>query len=249
MAQPAPKAEQPKTEQPKPEQPKPGEKPKPEQFRGKGKVDSVAKGSVTMTTTEGQHWTLKFGHSVKLRIVGQAEAGYLASGEYVQFNALLDKKACRVKGPVKRATVFLAPSQEFSPGLFPDTSPEAQTAVAEAANLDVKSPWGAYVIAGQLVSAHGQKLVVTVPDLRERLRVELTEGAKIELASDDLSVVKAGDKIEAMGRKTGEDTATLYQARIRLAEPLSHPPKHRAAVKPLAKPTKPLAKPSKPADM
>ena len=213
-----------------------GEKPKPDQqrpdfFRGRGTIESISKDTIKMTTAEGEHWTLKLGHAAKVRVVGEAELGSLAAGEYLQFNSLLDKKANRLKGPVKKATLF-TPSQEFSPGVFPDTSPEAQAAVAEAANADIKSPWKAYVIAGQLVAAHGRKLILAVPGLRERLRAELTEGARIEYVSEDLGLVKAGDRIEAMGRKTDEGSAQVRQARIRLAEPLAHLPKHKPAVKP-----------------
>lgn len=213
-----------------------GEKPKPDQqrpdlFKGRGKIESIGKDEIKMTTAEGEHWTLKLRANSKVRVMGQAELGSLAKDEYLQFNSLLDKKANRLKGPVQRATLF-TPSQEFSPGLFPDTSDEAQAAVAEAANADIKSPWKAYVIAGQLVAAHGRKLILSVPGLRERLRVELTEGARIEYVSEDLGLAKAGDRIEAMGRKTGEGTANLRQARIRLAEPLARLPKHKPAGKP-----------------
>ena len=83
------------------------------------------------------------------------------------------------------------------------------------------------------MAAHECKLILSVPGLRERLRVELTEGAKIDFNFDDLGLAQSGDRIEVLkGRQTGEATADVREARIRLAEPLARLPKRKPSPRP-----------------
>ncbi len=218
----------------KPEAAAPPSREAPERLRGKGALESLAPegNALRIKTADGESWTLRLSPKTKIQVVGRAQLDYLAVKQDVQFAALVDKKRCRLHAPIQKLTIY-SQSKEFSPGLFPDTSPEAADAVTALAREDFNTQWKPYFVAGRLTAVSDKSLVVAVPGLRDKLHCELAEQPILEIKFGDLSLVKPGDVIAMIkARKTAEHEAVLHEARIRLSAPLTAAERHRSPAPP-----------------
>lgn len=197
-----------------------------------GTVDSVESGVIKMSSRDGEKLTLSLGKKSKLRITGQAERSCLKSGMHVQFAALVDKKARRVKNPVEKFLIY-TPSNSLYPGLISDPSPEAASAASDASDLSVS--WKPYIVSGTFVGLDEKKLTISVPNFAPRLSVEIAAKLRIEFDIDDLSVVQAGDAIRiAKGQQAG-DRVTVLEATITRNAPLENWGKKGGSSAPVAR--------------
>jgi hypothetical protein len=138
---------------------------------------------------------LKIGKNTKIRIKGKAEPDFLRSGLNVQFNAMVDKKAAKLKEPVKKMTIFTE-SNEFTLGLFPDVGGPT------AAGGEVAGDFKPYVVAGRVTIAKGDDLVISVPSFTTKLRLELAKDADIDFnVAFNPGFVAVNDDIQATGTK------------------------------------------------
>lgn len=173
----------------------------PEPFSGKGKVQGVMpdmKGGfivIMLLPEKNELWGLKIGKATKIRIKGKAAPDFLRSGLNVQFNAMVDKKASKLKDPVKKLTIFTE-SNEFTLGLFPDVGGPT------AAGGEVAGDYKPYIVAGRVSSAKGDDLLMSVPSFTTKLRVELAKDADIDFnVAFNPGFVAANDDIQATGTK------------------------------------------------
>jgi hypothetical protein len=175
----------------------------PEPFSGRGKVQGVMpdmKGGfivLVLLPDKNELWGLKITKSTKIRIKGKAEADFLRSGLNVQFNAMVDKKAAKLKDPVKKLTIFTE-SNEFTLGLFPDVGGPATAGGGEVTAGDFKP----YVVAGRVSSAKSGDLVISVPSFTTKLHAELDPKADIDFnVAFNPGFVSNTDEIQATGTK------------------------------------------------
>jgi hypothetical protein len=172
----------------------------PEPFSGKGKAQGVmpdGKGGyiVAMLNEKNELWGLKINKSTRIRIKGKAEPDFLQRGLNVQFNAMVDKKAGKLKDPVKKLTIFTE-SNEFTLGLFPDVGGPA------AAGGEVAGDFKPYIVAGKVISAKGNDLFLQVPSFTGKLHVELAKDADIDFnVAFDPNFVANTDDVQATGTK------------------------------------------------
>jgi hypothetical protein len=173
----------------------------PEPFSGKGKVQGVMpdmKGGfivLMLLPDKNELWGLKIGKATKIRIKGKAEPDFLRSGLNIQFNALVDKKAAKVKDPVKKLTIFTE-SNEFTLGLFPDVGGPT------AGGGEIAGDFKPYIVAGRVSTAKGDDLMMSVPSFTTKLRLELAKDADIDFnVAFNPGFVASGDDIQATGTK------------------------------------------------
>jgi hypothetical protein len=175
----------------------------PEPFSGKGKVQGVwpdGRGGyiVGMLNDKNELWGLKIGKSTRIRIKGKAEPDFLQRGLNVQFNAMVDKKAVKLKEPVKKLTIFTE-SNEFTLGLFPDVG---GAAAADAGGAVVEGDYKPYVVAGRVMTVKGEDLFVQVPSFAGRLHVELAKDVDIDFnVGFNPNFVSTTDEVQAAGSK------------------------------------------------
>ena len=195
-------------------QPKQGQKPQGERFYGKGTIDSVKSGEISMTTADGQSLVLKILKTGSVRVTGSVAAEELRRGKNVLFSALLDKKTRRIKEPVAKITIF-TPSKDQPAGMIPDTA-----AKADDDSIDLHANWKPYIIGGSIQTIAGRKLTINVPGLNPRFKVDLAEDFKVTVDVTDLHFAKAGDKIEVKKAiKSDDNVVHVMEATIKLAKP------------------------------
>lgn len=174
----------------------------PEPFSGTGKVQGVmpdGKGGyiVAMVNEKNELWGLKIGKATRIRIKGKAEPDFLQRGLNVQFNAMVDKKAGKLKDPVKKLTIFTE-SNEFTLGLFPDVGGAAPAAVGGEVAGDFKP----YIVAGRVTGAKGGDMFLQVPSFSGKLHVELAKDVDIDFnVAFDPSFVSNTDEVKVTGTK------------------------------------------------
>jgi len=194
---------------------KPTEKKKPEHFNARGVIESITPTEVKFKADNGESVTAKFSKSAEKRVSGTAERSCLQPGVLISFDAPASKKLKKIRGSVAKLKIFTA-SRELMPGLLPAAGgapPPMETAE------DQEAEWKASVVSGQIVTVQDNVVILSVPDFSQRLKIELTPTAKIEVDIDDLSVLKPGDKVSGQG--TRDDTSvTLSKLQFRLDKPL-----------------------------
>lgn len=173
----------------------------PEPFSGKGKVQGVMpdmKGGyiiVMLLPEKNELWGLKIGKSTKIRIKGKAEPDFLRSGLNIQFSAMVDKKASKLKEPVKKLTIFTE-SNEYTLGLFPDVGGPT------TGGGEIAGDFKPYIVAGRVSTAKGEDLLMSVPSFTTKLRVELAKDADIDFnVAFNPGFLATNDDIHATGTK------------------------------------------------
>jgi hypothetical protein len=149
-----------------------------ERVKAKGKVLSVAPGSITMSAAAGKIYTIKVPKTGNvIQVVGNLPLEKLQPGTIVRFSGKLKGKAA-LGSEISKLTVY-SPLDGYQLGILQDDP--AQEAV----------------ITGKVTRI--AKNLLTVSAGRARMTGKLAAGAEIVVDSKDYSIAKAGDAIEAEG--------------------------------------------------
>jgi len=198
------------------------DKPKAEQYRGRGVIESIEGGALVISADkeggkEKEKLTLKASKEAKIRVRGLADPSFLQPNQLVQVRGMIDKKGLKVREGVKGVLIF-TPNAELAVGMFEDSlSNEAKPSSGD----DALIAWKPYILGGTLLSIQDKKLTLSVPGFSPKTKIELVDNPKYEVNIADVSVVQAGDKIDIhRGSRIG-DVVTVQEANITMAKPLA----------------------------
>jgi hypothetical protein len=222
-------------------------------------VAGMRPGVMLVSTGQNDAWTFQLPGDMTARIVGKAEPDQIRAGQYIRFQAVVDKKQSKVVDKVSRITLF-SPGKDdlrtpgiFLPGQCLDTAdlkfkenelPDGLSTDPAKLFNSIKLPEEKsksdsneqlFDIHAQITAVKGNTVTLNAPNSRFKstLRMELADNPTIDLDLTDFSLVKPGDKIIGRGIQLGPRLLQCTDMVIRLAEPLGNPKK---------KPNKPAAK-------
>jgi len=197
-----------------------------------GTVEAMAPWKMQITTDSGQAWLLQFLPNSEVNVMGTAAPEFLAPGQYVSFNAHVDKHSSRVDEKIARLKIF-TPNETRILGAFPRGT--GAFAAGEGSQAESREDSGAgeapppgtepFQIAGRISSVKNGKLVVLAPNqyFKPSLKLELAEKPEIELditGSALYQLARKGDKVEAGGSQLAPQVMQVHEAKVILSEPL-----------------------------
>jgi hypothetical protein len=84
-----------------------------------GTVAGMRPGAMLVSTGQNDAWTFQLPGDMTVRIVGKAEADQIRAGQYIRFQATVDKKQSKVVDKVSRVTLFTPGKDDLrTPGVF-----------------------------------------------------------------------------------------------------------------------------------
>jgi hypothetical protein len=180
-----------------------------ENLSAKGTFRGGFSGGFAFASDSNETWKVKLPPKAsEISFSANAEPSFLRPGMKVTFSAVINKKGV-AKEPVSALTVF-TPQEPKDIGVWPEGAGESAPNPLE--NLfspkeikqEPKAKGKKPVIedqvcrvGGTLKSFKGDRLVVVAG--RMEVKCQLTENAKIRVATSDLSFVQLGDKVEVEG--------------------------------------------------
>jgi len=180
-----------------------------ENLSAKGTFRGGFAGGFQFATDSNETWNVKLPPKAsEISFSGNAEPSFLRPGMKVTFTAVMNKKGV-VKEPVTSVTVF-TPQEAKDIGVWPEGAGESAPnpleglfspkELKEEPKTKGKKPVVEDQICrvgGTLKSLKAGRLIVVAG--RMEVKGELAENAKIRVATNDLSFVQLGDKVEVDG--------------------------------------------------
>jgi hypothetical protein len=201
-----------------------------EPARGGGTIRGPAMGGMEVVGAQGERFIVQLEpRAQQVEYAAAAETSWLHSGLLVRFTTVIDKRG-RLLEPVSQLDVITLregyqlgvqadsgfDASKESDGLFEEAKPEKPAKKQPPAeNMPV-------TVIGRLTEFKNGKFQVAVPGGRP-LKGELTENAKVSVDYGNLSLVRAGDKIEFQGWSPAGMKQIVFanQVTVTAAKPLA----------------------------
>lgn len=179
-----------------------------EPARGGGTIKGPAPGGLEVAGSGGERTVVTIDRNanpnqMQLAYYGQAETSWLRPGMIVRFATTLDKKGRMVEPISQLDVITLRPGYQIGvsaesglndkegPGLFQDKEPEKP---AKKPAVQENTP---VLIIGRLTEIKNGKFSIAAGG--RPMKGELAEATRVSIDMNDLSLAKAGDKIEYQG--------------------------------------------------
>jgi len=229
----------------------PREQPKMERFEASGTIAGIGRGQIQMVTATQQKWIVMVAPQASIHVTGTADPNYLKVGQFIRFNAAMDKKG-KIEEPVGEVTLY-TPSAEFAIGIWPEGMAVGDLGAEEPKHQPAPNPFGGgnfgagnpgaaqpasnrYMIAGRITGSRKGKMFVNFG--RGVAEFELAENPVVNVDFGDYTAARQGDAITVSRGKTYPNQFQMMQQNpnfvgramaeeieIQLSEPLSVPGK------------------------
>jgi hypothetical protein len=175
-----------------------------ENIKESGTIKNLAAGKLFVLTEDGGQWLVNVEQNAReLSYSASAEAAWLASGMFVEFQGTFNKKG-EGTSPVSSLTVMV-PSDKNPPGLHDDSNPTTAKLFAanekeEEQTKGKKEETISRRVVGQITNLRGGKATVNAGGAN--VTVEIDEQAKVAVdlaGAAGLAFARPGDKVSFEG--------------------------------------------------
>lgn len=161
-------------------------------------------------------WTVTPGPNVRVEITGAASREMLQPGQFVTASVSIDEKG--------------APTEPVSRLVFPGGGVPGVTTPGigdqGGKRLAGRRPAGMYLVSGPIKQV--KEDLVTIQAGREKFEITVPETAELIVNTSDIGLVGRGDAVDVEGRFLQRGQLQASSLLVRLANPVSPPPKKGA---------------------